>query len=116
LAARAARLRPDGTAETWGRRGKVDIAAGRLVAGWAFSGAEAGPVPLAILVNGAVVGRMVADRYRPDLAAAGIGDGRHAFSFVLPKGLDGDAGHRIEVRREVDWSLLPGAAEMQGGR
>jgi hypothetical protein len=44
-----------------------------------------------------------------DLEAAGIGDGRHAFSFVLPKGLTSDIDHRIEVRREIDWSLLGGA-------
>ncbi|HEX4504762.1 MAG TPA: Hint domain-containing protein [Alphaproteobacteria bacterium] len=104
LAARAAHLRPGGAAAPWGRRGKVEIATGRLVAGWAFAGADAGPQPLIILLNGAVVGRVVADRYRADLEAAGIGDGRHGFSFPLPKGLAADADHRIEVRREVDWS------------
>jgi hypothetical protein len=107
LAKRAAHLRTDGTASSTVRRGKVDIAAVRLVSGWAFSGA--GPVPLALLLNGAVVGRTVADLYNANLEAAGIGDGRHAFRFRLPEGLDPDIDHRIEVRRETDWSLLPGA-------
>ncbi|HEX4507532.1 MAG TPA: Hint domain-containing protein [Alphaproteobacteria bacterium] len=105
LATRAAHLRAGGEAAPWGRRGKIDVMTGSLVSGWVFSGTDAGPQPLAILVNGAVVGRVVADRYRADLEAAGVGDGRHGFSFVLPKGLAaGD--HRIEVRREIDWSLL----------
>ncbi|HEX4507613.1 MAG TPA: Hint domain-containing protein, partial [Alphaproteobacteria bacterium] len=106
LAARAQHLRAGGAAAPWGRRGKVEIATSRLIAGWAFSGADAGPVTLAVLVNGAVVGRAVADRYRADLKAAGIGDGRHGFRFVLPKGLVGGIGHKVEIRREIDWSLL----------
>jgi O-antigen biosynthesis protein len=110
LAARAAHLQPDGIAAPLCWRGQVDLVANTLIAGWAFSGADAGPVPLAILVNGAVIGQIVADRYRADLEAAGIGDGRHAFTFMLPKGLNPDADHRIEVRREADWSLLHGAA------
>jgi len=106
LATRAAHLRPNGATAPWGRRGKVELATRTLVAGWTFSGVDAGPVPLAILVNGAVVGRIVADRYRPDLKAAGIGDGHHGFRFMLPSGLSQEAGHQIEVRREIDWSLL----------
>ena len=106
LATRAQHLRADGAAAPWGRRGKIEVATSRLIAGWAFSGADAGPVPLAVLVNGAVIGRVIADRYRPDLKAAGIGNGRHGFRFALPKGLAADVAHLIEVRREVDWSLL----------
>src|SRR6185312_6011796 len=99
-------LRPGGEAAPWGRRGKIEVATNSLVAGWAFAGTDTGPQALAILVNGALVGRVTADRYRADLQAAGIGDGRHAFSFALPKGLAADIDHRIEVRREMDWSLL----------
>jgi len=109
LAARAMHLRPDGAAVSWGRRGRLELATRTLVSGWAFSGADAGPIALAILVNGAVVGRAVADRHRPDLEAAGIGDGRHGFRFRVPRGLSPNAGHSIEVRRESDWSLLDGA-------
>jgi len=109
LAMRAMHLRSGGVAAPWSRRGKVELVTRRLIAGWAFSGADAGPVPLMVLLNGAVVGQIIADRYRADLKSAGIGDGRHAFSFVLPKGLSPDTDHRIEVRREIDWSLLGGA-------
>jgi hypothetical protein len=106
LSARSAQLWCGPAAAPWERRGKVELATHRLVKGWAFSGAGAGPVALAVLVNGAVVGSCVADRYRADLKAAGLGDGCHAFSFVLPKGLETGADHRIEVRRQVDWSPL----------
>ncbi|HEX4507193.1 MAG TPA: Hint domain-containing protein, partial [Alphaproteobacteria bacterium] len=106
LAARARRLRLSGKAMAWERRGKVELRTRTMVAGWAYSGADAGPQALAILANGAVVGRVIADRYRSDLAAAGIGEGCHGFQFILPKGLAQDIDHRIEVRREVDWSLV----------
>ncbi len=76
-----------------------------MVEGWAFAGAGEEPVRLAILVNGAVVGQTVADRYRPGL---GFGDGHCSFRFALPRGLSTDASHRIEVRRESDWSPLTG--------
>jgi hypothetical protein len=110
LTARAERLRPDGTAgQAIVQHGYLDRATHGVVAGWAFAGAGEGPVRLAILVNGAVVGQTVADRYRADLEAAGIGKGCHAFSFALPQGLSPDIDHRIEVRREDDWSVLKGA-------
>jgi Hint domain len=108
LATRAAHLRPGGIAAPWGRRGKVELVTRTLVAGWAFAGADAGPIALAILVNGAVIGRVVADDYRADLEAAGIGDGRHGFRFRLPKSLSSGTEHRIEVRRENDWTPLFG--------
>jgi hypothetical protein len=71
--------------------------------------ADDGPAALAILLNGAVVGRAVAGLYRADLAAAGFGDGHCAFRFALPPELPADVAHRIEVRRECDWTLLHGA-------
>jgi hypothetical protein len=113
LATRAARLLPNGTAaQSSPRLGYLDRATRSTIEGWAFAGAGEGPVRLAILVNGAVVGQTVADRYRADLEAAGIGNGRHAFRFALPHGLSPDIAHRIEVRREDDWSVLKGAPAM----
>jgi hypothetical protein len=104
----AARPRPDGTADALERRGQLDLAT-RALAGWAFSVADAEPQALAILVNGAVIGHVVADNHRADLEAAGIGDGCHGFRFRLPEGLSVEADHGIEVRREIDWTLLTGA-------
>jgi hypothetical protein len=108
LIARAARLRPNGTVTPAAvQQGYLDRATRSVVEGWAFGMGE-GPVRLAILVNGAVIGQTVADSYRADLAEAGFGDGHCSFRFDLPHGLSSDVGHRIEVRRESDWSLLRG--------
>jgi glycosyltransferase involved in cell wall biosynthesis len=41
-------------------------------------------VELAIIANGAEVGRTLAAEIRPDLERAGIGDGSYGFSFALP--------------------------------
>jgi hypothetical protein len=104
LATRAARLLPDGTAtEALARLGYLDRATRTFVEGWAFAGIGEGPVRLSILVNGAVVGRTVADRYRADL---GFGDEPCGFRFTLPHDLSPQVNHLIEVRRESDWSLL----------
>jgi hypothetical protein len=104
LAARAAWMVQEAAETTW--RGHLDLANRAELRGWAF--AETGPVTLAILVNGAVIGRTVADRGRADLRAAGLGD--CAFRFTLPRPLPSWLTHRIEVRRERDWTLLPGGA------
>jgi hypothetical protein len=44
-------------------------------------------VCLDIYAGSELVGQVVANRFRPDLAAAGIGDGRHGFEFVPPEEL-----------------------------
>jgi hypothetical protein len=109
LMARAARLLPDGTATpTAVQQGYLDRATRTMVEGWAIAGTEEGPVKLAIMLNGAVIGQTVADRCRADLAKAGVGDGHCGFRFDLPDGLSPDLSHRIEVRRESDWSPLIG--------
>jgi O-antigen biosynthesis protein len=56
-----------------------------LVSGWCWD--ESHPsraVSLIILVDGEPVGTTVADTFRADLEQAGIGNGSHAFSYLLP--------------------------------
>ncbi len=58
------------------------------VEGWCWSPDE--PLvhrTLAVLIDGAEVMRLTADLDRPDLAAAGVGNGRHAFRGVLDPAL-----------------------------
>lgn len=38
-----------------------------------------------ILINGRVIALVVADSYRSDLRAAGVGDGMHSFSLAIPR-------------------------------
>jgi O-antigen biosynthesis protein len=56
-----------------------------LVSGWCWD--ESHPdraVGLVILVDGEPVGTTVADMFRADLEQAGIGNGHHAFTYLLP--------------------------------
>ena len=56
-----------------------------LLSGWCWSPEEPERrVALNVLVDGAVVGMTVADVFRADLLAGGVGDGAHGFSFLLP--------------------------------
>jgi hypothetical protein len=83
-------------------RGYVDEIAPRRIAGWAqnIQHPEA-PVCLDILAGGHLIGQVLANRYRNDLAAAGLGSGRHGFEFIPPAGLV-FTPHTVEVRRSSD--------------
>jgi hypothetical protein len=65
-------------------RGSLDGVVDSEVGGWAFDAASSTSlVDVEVLIDGEVVGRALADRYRPDLAEAGIGDGRCAFALSI---------------------------------
>jgi hypothetical protein len=92
LSARAALLRPDGTAaEAPELRGNLDRVTRTLVEGWAL-----GPDKLVILDNGIEIGTVVPDR-------------DHRFRFTMPTGFWTEVRHEIEIRRDPDWTLLPGS-------
>ena len=76
--------------------GHLDEVTRDTIRGWART--EPGPARLRILANDRVLGEIVADGPRPDLAAAGFGDGRHGFHFTVPGGLAPGQTHVIEVR------------------
>jgi hypothetical protein len=85
-------------------RGNIDRTGPRLF-GWAQD--EAAPevaVELELLCGGVVVARFVANRYRADLRAAGLGSGCHAFELDMPP-LSGP----FTLRRARDGAVL-GAA------
>jgi hypothetical protein len=91
-------------------RGCVDAIGLLAIEGWAQnSDAPEAPVCLDILVDGRLLGQTLANRFRYDLAAAGLGSGRHAFKLDLPAGFAiGSA--TIEVRRSLDGGRLPGVS------
>jgi glycosyltransferase involved in cell wall biosynthesis len=80
-------------------QGKLDLVVAGCATGWAFDPGD----PLARLridldIDGKYHDTVAATLYREDLAAAGIGDGFHAFRYPLPPwSLDGNA-HRIQAR------------------
>ncbi|MCJ2070063.1 endo-1,3-1,4-beta-glycanase, partial [Methylobacterium sp. J-030] len=68
-----------GTVLAW-----MDRCAGTYIAGGAQDAADPdAPVCLDIVVDGVVVAMTLAEQYRADIAAAGVGDGRHGFEFNL---------------------------------
>jgi len=84
-------------------RGYVDIAGPRRCAGWAQTeAAPEAPVCLDVFVDQRRAGRVLANRYRGDLRAAGLGSGNHGFELDLPEGMEG----AIEVRRATDQAML----------
>ena len=73
----------------------VKVAAERVeIWGWAHAADWPGAAPaIEARLDGRVVAVASADRHRPDLAAAGIGDGRHAFALHFDAGLLDGAEH-----------------------
>ncbi len=81
-------------------RGHVDVVTPEGgVEGWCWN--ENSPdkrVSAIIAVNGREAARIVADLYRDDLEASGIGDGRCAFKCVLPIGLlEANRSHVVTI-------------------
>ncbi len=92
-------------------RGWVEGVSADALWGWALnSGDPQNPVSLHILADGCVIGRVLANRFRADLKEAGLGDGRHAFEFHPPKGVDFSRAH-VELRRASDGAALPCPAQ-----
>ncbi len=84
-----------------GLQGHIDEAGPRL-RGWAQDVvAPEAPVELELLCDGQPVLRFLANRYREDLRAAGLGSGCHAFELGLP-GLGG----AVSLRRVSDGAVL----------
>jgi hypothetical protein len=81
---------------------------GLLVWGWAQDeAAPERPVELELVFGGQVAGRLLANKFRADLRAAGIGSGCHAFELLLPPYAGG-----LMVRRRFDGAQL-GIAPMK---
>ncbi len=86
--------------------GYLDDATPDGVRGWAWCAAHPyAPVLLDVLLDGVLVRQVLADRFRRDLAAAGIGAGCHSFEFTLPEAPPGSV---ITVHRALDGQALVG--------
>jgi hypothetical protein len=89
-------------------RGVVEHAGHGICVGWAQDAAAPEvPVTLLVMRGGEILQRAVANRYRADLRAAGLGSGCHGFALALPDGA-GD----IVLRRALDGAILPRAAAL----
>lgn len=74
-------------------RGSVDSVTSTEIQGWAYAPGQSGPVMVQAVLHHEILGEAVANIHRPDLAAAGLGDGR--------------LGYSIKLHREIDPLYLP---------
>jgi hypothetical protein len=106
VAARAGLLRIADGEHIGALWGLVDQVSSTCIAGWAQnSDAPDAPVCLDILADGELIGRVLANGYRDNLKAAGLGSGCHGFALTWPDGLVLSI-ERVEVRRSLDGALL----------
>jgi GT2 family glycosyltransferase len=88
--------------------GNLDRADHDELTGWAWDPARPNEaVDIEILDGEVVVLTLRADEFRPDLARAAIGDGRHGFRLRSLAGLFPLSRHRVRVRRALDGRDLP---------
>jgi Hint domain len=100
-----------GASQVGALRGFVDHASAGCIAGWAQNEQHPeAPVCLDIYVRGQLVGHALANCYREDLREAGVGSGRHGFSFV-PKPGCRFTPEEVLVKRSLDGVGLPITAE-----
>ena len=68
-------------------RGSLDIVGREHVAGWVQDSEHPERAVSVLITDGdELLGRVVANHHRPDLAAAGLGSGRDGFELWLPRG------------------------------
>jgi hypothetical protein len=102
IAVRAGLSAHDDTQHAGTLRGYVDLMSPERIAGWAQAvDYPDAPVCLDIRAGGELLGQVLANRYREDLAEAGIGNGCHGFEFIPPARLTVSSAD-IEVRRSID--------------
>jgi glycosyltransferase involved in cell wall biosynthesis len=110
IAQRAGLASLDDAAACGPLEGHFDDASHTLINGWAWDPSQPhARVWLEVLVNDGVIGRVLADKYRPDLAQSGVSDGYQGFALWLQQGLSPLARHVIRVRRAADGCELPGS-------
>lgn len=67
--------------------GRVERISRSLISGWAYDGRQVDrPVEVALVLNGEVVARALADRRREDLTGIGLGRDDIAFDLPVPDG------------------------------
>ena len=69
-------------------RGSIDEVTPLGASGWVHDDQAREPLLVQALINGAVIGETIADLDRPDLASAGLGDGRCGFHIAFAGAID----------------------------
>jgi hypothetical protein len=69
-------------------RGSIDVVTCSEVSGWAFAAGRREPVLVQAILNHEILGEAIANTPRPDLAAAGLGDGNSGYVIKLLRPID----------------------------
>jgi hypothetical protein len=69
-------------------RGSIDEVTPLGASGWVHDDQAREPLLVQAMINGAVIGETIADAERPDLADAGLGDGRCGFRIAFAGAID----------------------------
>lgn len=79
--------------------GSLESADCGSIVGWAWDARRPDtPINVEVLIDGVSQGQVTANEARPDLAAAGKGDGRHGFSLPTPQAAKDNRVHTVAVR------------------
>lgn len=91
-------------------QGAIDQAGWERVSGWAFMPeSPESRVRLTIHDGDVDLGEVTANRFRRDLAEAGMGDGRCGFEFTFPRRLAPTDRHELRIARASDAAPLSGS-------
>lgn len=109
------RFRVDYEEFSWAQpplEGRVEAIGDGVVEGWAWIPTmPSSRTPLTLWIDGEEIAHAPAELPRPSLAAAGIGDGAHAFRFALPEALAHPGERRVRV--ESFGEPVPAAGELE---
>ncbi len=92
-------------------KGWIENLDGNAIRGLAANADTTAPVVLELVINGAVIGEVIANHSRP-ARMRDLGVERCGFQFKLPEGLSPYCRHTISVRRASDGTELPGSPFM----
>jgi hypothetical protein len=91
--------------------GRLEGVVDGRVLGWAWMpGTPRERVWVSVFVDEEPIGLVAADLQRPDLLAAGVGDGAHGFSVTLPPALRNGAHHSVRAMAGGANTQLPPAS------
>jgi hypothetical protein len=102
---------PAGPAAGGPATGNLERIEDGVLHGWIVDTACAEAVEAEVLVDGEVVGRVVANRYRADLDQAGLAGGRGGFTFALPA--SAERLEQVSLRRVIDGQVLAAAVAVE---
>ncbi len=91
-------------------KGWIDRAEHGLITGWAYAPGAA--VMLTIEADGAPLGTVRAEQFRPDVEQAGHGDGYCGFTFEIAPPLASGIPHEITIRNAATGESLPGVPRL----